>query len=88
MPNSCYTGMGETVMITKELLDRINWLARKQRTEGLTDREKAEQHALRQRYLEGIRAQVIDALKSAGIDPKGHHRGCTCKTCKDGTPVQ
>ena len=30
-------------MITKELIERINQLARKQRSEGLTDEERAEQ---------------------------------------------
>ena len=51
-------------MITKELVDRINALARKQRTEGLSKEEKAEQDQLRQQYLKGIRGQVIDALSN------------------------
>ncbi len=71
-------------MITKELVDRINLLARKQRSEGLTDEEKAEQHGLRQKYLEGIRFQVVDAMDSMGIKPKKKHDGhCSCHTCKD-----
>ncbi|ABO49293.1 protein of unknown function DUF896 [Desulforamulus reducens MI-1] len=49
-------------IITKELVDRINALARKQRAEGLTPAEKEEQHQLRQQYLKGIRGQVIDQL--------------------------
>ncbi|MFZ5633872.1 MAG: DUF896 domain-containing protein [Bacillota bacterium] len=70
-------------MITKELVDRINWLARKQRSEGLTDGEKAEQHALRLQYLQGIRAQVIDALDSAGYKPKERHgKECSCQDYK------
>ncbi|MCL5056731.1 MAG: DUF896 domain-containing protein [Actinobacteria bacterium] len=70
-------------MITKEMLDRINWLARKQRTTGLTGKEKEEQHNLRQKYLQCIRAQVVDALDSAGIKPKaGEHSDCSCPTCK------
>lgn len=51
-------------MITKELIDRINVLARKQRCEGLTGEEKEEQQRLRQQYLKGIRGQVEDALSS------------------------
>ncbi len=51
-------------MITKELIDRINVLARKQRCEGLTGEEKEEQHQLRQQYLKGIRGQVEDALSN------------------------
>lgn len=77
------------IMITKELVDRINWLARKQRSEGLTDDERYEQHRLRQQYLEGIRAQVKDALDSAGFKPKGRHdKECSCQTCKGDGPVQ
>jgi uncharacterized protein YnzC (UPF0291/DUF896 family) len=37
-------------------LDRINALARKSKTEALTDEEKAEQQALRQEYLAEFRA--------------------------------
>jgi len=69
-------------MITKELVDRINELARKQRDTGLTDKEKEEQHNLRQQYLQAIRTQVVDALDSAGIKPKGSHTDkCGCPTC-------
>ncbi|MFZ5645688.1 MAG: DUF896 domain-containing protein [Bacillota bacterium] len=68
-------------MITKELVDRINELARKQRAEGLTENEKKEQHELRQQYLQGIRTQVVDAFESMGIKPKGHREKCTCDTC-------
>lgn len=70
-------------MITKELVDKINLLARKQRSEGLTDDEKEEQHRLRQLYLQGIRSQVVDTLNSAGFKPKtGHKDRCTCPDCK------
>ncbi|MCL6557337.1 MAG: DUF896 domain-containing protein [Firmicutes bacterium] len=70
-------------MITKELVDRINWLARKQRSEGLTESEKAEQHALRLRYLEGIRAQVVDAMDAMGVKPKEKHtKSCSCPACR------
>lgn len=69
-------------MITKELVDRINELARKQRSTGLNEEEKKEQHNLRQQYLQGIRAQVVDALDSAGIKPKNSHiEKCGCPTC-------
>jgi uncharacterized protein YnzC (UPF0291/DUF896 family) len=76
-------------MITKELVDRINYLARKQRNGGLTDDERYEQKKLRERYLEGIRMQMVDALDSMGLKPKGqpgeqnekHHGGCSCEHC-------
>lgn len=68
-------------MITKELVERINYLARKDRYEGLTGDEKEEQQRLRRRYLDGIKKQVVDALEGAGYAPK-HDRGCGCKDCK------
>ena len=37
--------------ITKDLVDRINVLARKSKAEGLTNEEKVEQKLLRERYL-------------------------------------
>lgn len=74
-------------MITKELVDRINYLARKQRDGGLTDKEKEEQKILRERYLKGIRSQVVDALDSMGLKPKNnktdHHNECSCQHCHD-----
>ncbi|GBF34285.1 hypothetical protein DCCM_3397 [Desulfocucumis palustris] len=79
------------MIITKELVDRINYLARKQRDGGLNDDERYEQKKLRELYLEGIRAQLVDALDSMGIKPRknntrqnnGHHRGCGCAHCND-----
>lgn len=49
-------------MITDELLQRINTLARKQKTEGLSPKEKAEQAHLRSLYLGAIRSQVKEQL--------------------------
>ena len=79
------------MLITKELLDRINYLARKQRNGGLTDDERYEQKKLRELYLEGIRVQVVDALDSMGLKPKEqpggqkekHQDGCSCGQCRD-----
>ncbi|SHE57547.1 DUF896 domain-containing protein [Desulforamulus putei] len=65
-------------MITKELVDRINTLARKQRTEGLTPEEKEEQHQLRQQYLKGIRGQVINALNNIRFAEGEGSCGCGC----------
>ena len=49
----------------KESIARINELARKSRTEGLTPEETAEQQALRKEYLAGFREnmrQVLDGI--------------------------
>ena len=54
-------------MITKELISRINELARKQRTTGLTATEKEEQQRLRAAYLADIRAQVKGMLDRVEI---------------------
>ena len=51
-------------MITKEMLNRINELARKKRSVGLNDEETAEQKKLYKEYLENIRGQVINLLDS------------------------
>ena len=57
-------------MITKELIQRINELAKKKRTEGLTPEDAAEQQRLRQQYLAGIRAQLKVQLDSIEfVDP-------------------
>lgn len=49
-------------MITKELLDEINALARKQRSTGLTDEEKIRQKQLRKKYLAGFRENMKNIL--------------------------
>ena len=41
-------------------VDRINFLAKKQREEGLNDEEKAEQQKLRREYIDS----VIGGLKA------------------------
>lgn len=46
----------------KELIDRINELAHKKKTVGLTEEEKAEQAALRQEYLAAFRANFRKQL--------------------------
>lgn len=48
--------------ITPELLARINTLARKKRTIGLTEEELAEQKRLYKVYLAAIRGQVTSLL--------------------------
>lgn len=49
------------------IIERINELARKKKSIGLEEWERAEQEALRQEYLSFIRGQVIDALGKVRI---------------------
>ena len=51
----------------KSKLDRINELAHKSKAEGLTEEERAEQHELRQEFLDEIRADVKASLESIEI---------------------
>ncbi|PTM58873.1 DUF896 domain-containing protein [Desmospora activa] len=49
-------------MITDEMIQRINELARKKKSEGLTPQEQKEQTELRQQYLQAIRGSVKNQL--------------------------
>ncbi|MBR5381797.1 MAG: DUF896 domain-containing protein [Oscillospiraceae bacterium] len=51
----------------KSKIDRINELSRKQRAEGLTEEEKAEQQALRQEYLAGFRRNLEAQLENTYV---------------------
>lgn len=46
---------------------RINELARKAKTEGLTDTEKAEQQKLRKEYIESVRMNLRSQLDNIDI---------------------
>jgi uncharacterized protein YnzC (UPF0291/DUF896 family) len=51
----------------REKIDRINELARKKKTVGLTQAEAEEQAVLRREYLDGFRANMEDILKNTVI---------------------
>lgn len=70
-------------MITKELLERINELARKKRSQGLTVAEQAEQNKLYKVYLASIREQVTTQLDASGITPKGSGNHECHESCCD-----
>ena len=64
-------------MITKELIERINQLARKQRSEGLTDEERDEQQKLRKSYLAGFRENmknVLDQIEIVDVPPRDNNK--------------
>ncbi len=51
-------------------IERINFLARKAKTEGLTEEEKVEQAKLRRAYIDSIKANIRAALG----DPKDYKK--------------
>lgn len=56
-------------------LDRINFLAKKSRTEELTAEEKEEQAILRREYIDGFKRSLIGQLENTYIvDEKGNKR--------------
>jgi len=57
-------------MITKELINEINELSRKQRSVGLTTEEKERQAELRQAYLVGFRENMKNVLDRIEIVDK------------------
>lgn len=59
-------------MVTEKDIERINELARKQKTVGLTDEEKAEQKRLRVKYIESFKASLIGQLDGITVvEPDG-----------------
>jgi len=58
--------------MTQEKINRINELARKQKTVGLTDAEKAEQKVLRREYIDSFRKSLESQLSNIEIlEPDG-----------------
>lgn len=51
----------------KKKIDRINELAKKSKTTGLTDVEKAEQKSLREEYLNAVRKSFKAQLDNIEI---------------------
>ncbi|RDU38660.1 hypothetical protein DRW41_03610 [Neobacillus piezotolerans] len=60
-------------MLSKEKMARINELARKSKSVGLTDAEAKEQTSLRKEYLQVFRSSMLDTLTNTTIiDPEGN----------------
>lgn len=53
--------------MTQEKIDRINELARKSKTVGLTEAEKTEQQTLRAEYIAGFRNSLRSQLEVTSI---------------------
>lgn len=55
------------MMITKEMIDRINFLAKKSKGEGLTNDEKIEQKKLREEYIKAFKKNFRQQLENIEI---------------------
>ena len=60
-------------MIDQKLIDKINELAHKQKTVGLTDEEKELQQKLRKEYIELFRAGFKQQLEAIEIVDNDKH---------------
>ena len=61
--------------MTNELLERINFLYKKSKAEGLTEEEKAEQTKLRQQYIKSFRQGLENTLSNVYImDENGNKK--------------
>lgn len=59
-------------MLHEDKIKRINFLAKKSKSEGLSKLEKEEQHKLRQEYLKNIRKSFTNQFETMTVvDPEG-----------------
>lgn len=66
--------------MTQEKIDRINELARKKKSVGLTEEELQEQAVLRKEYIESYKQSLIAQLENTYIvEPDGSKRKVTRK---------
>lgn len=61
--------------MTEEKINRINELAHKQKTQGLTEEERSEQYKLRREYIDGFKRSLTAQLDNTYIlEPDGTKR--------------
>lgn len=71
-------------MVTREQINRINELAKKQKESGLTDSEKMEQEKLRRLYVDSFKENLRSQLKNIKIvspeeyDKNKKEEHCSC----------
>ena len=54
-------------MNMNEVIDRINQLARKAKTEGLNEEELAERDKLRRIYIDSVKSNLVGSLENTYI---------------------
>ena len=68
------------IILEQKKIDRINELARKAKTVGLTDEELAERDVLRREYIDSYKASLIGQLENTYIvQPDGTKKKVTRK---------
>ena len=68
-------------MVTQAQIDRINELARKAKTEGLTEEELKERDILRRAYIDSFKESLVGQLECTYIvDEKGNKKKVQRKT--------
>lgn len=75
-------------MITPEKIERINFLARKSREQGLTEEEIIEQKALRAEYVAAFRESLVSTLDNTVIQRPDGTREHVKKRKKSSGDVQ
>ena len=66
--------------MTQEKINRINELAKKQMTVGLTEEEKQEQYVLRREYIDSFKMSLVSQLENTYIvNPDGTKKKVTAK---------
>ncbi|WP_350344769.1 DUF896 domain-containing protein [Proteinivorax tanatarense] len=76
-------------MLSREKILRINQLAKKKKTDGLTAKEAKEQQKLRAEYIAAVKGRVNDTIKNTKfVDENGNevkvskrkknNHGCGC----------
>ena len=66
--------------MTQEKINRINELAKKQKSVGLTEEEKQEQYVLRREYIDSFKMSLVSQLENTYIvNPDGTKKKVTAK---------
>ena len=66
------------MIMEQSKIERINFLAKKQKAEGLTEEEKAEQQKLRREYIDSYKRNLVAQLENTYIlEPDGTKRKVT-----------